>query len=552
MPCRRAQAIAGALATRTLTTRALPKLKVQPAPTLKLLEATAAFVPQVFADDPRQLQEWNRILSAALADIRSSNPRPLRLVVCGTGTGAHDLVTALLEQPFASDAEQTQTLRERWAAAPPDQTSLTIEYGNLATEGSLPLHLAYLDQFPVPLQVVEAADPAMLQTADVGVLVTRLDELHSLTITRPDTLVVLDIDETDFHRRASTSTSTAPRGKYLFVSPSQALSALTALRNSLATPEAVQRYQASILASRMPTVIQSLHTILASFEDTSMLRNRTALAQVRSALAACSAAIRDAKAELNRLSAGVSDLDALVEGELVKVHRDVLGRPDDHAVDRALSKSTSRMKGKIDYMSKWHRSMWTVDEITTNVTQIVWRVWCTDLEKELVFHAGRLQHMQRIFTDRTFDLLAPSNTRALHSPILDNALRQLTTAPDFPVRPSTLTEPFSACSRLILDVPTARLHVSGQRALLGMGGAIATGMGISWAGYFGYSANLEPGTAVATGMLVALLGVHWASWRWKKGMKRWWDDFMRVAGGLKQDVTVRGGQTFLVFLIAFK
>ncbi|KAJ6547625.1 hypothetical protein B0H19DRAFT_1166626 [Mycena capillaripes] len=546
MPCPR-------LARRNLHTAqrirfysAQPKLKPAPgSDTLHLLEATAAFVPQALAHDPRQLNLWNGVLSNVLADMRSYHPRPARLVVCGTDTSARDVVTALLEEPFTSDAQQTRILRERWAAAAPEQTSLTIEYGSPAAEGSLRLPLAYLDQFPVPLQVIEGADPDLLHTADVPVLVTRLDELQALSIARPDCLVVLNIEDTDSQPRASTSRSPVAPSKYLFVSPAQALSALAAVRESPASPDAVQRYQTTFLASRMPTLTQTLHAILASLQNTSALRNRTALAQIRGALAACRVAMQDAREELDRVAAGVSDLNALVEEERVKVQRDVFGSPDDHAVDRALQDATALMKLKIDHM-QWLRTMFVIDELSTYITQTVRRVWCVSLEKELTFHAGRLSHMQRALTARTFELLSPANTRSLHSPVLINVLRQLTAAPTFPVVPAALVEPLNTRSKMIIDAPTARLHVAGQRAVFRIGGTTAAGMGISWAGYLGYLMNahtlvgslmLEPGTAVATGMLVAVVGVHWAKGYWNRARKRWWEDFMRVVGGAKQDIT---------------
>lgn len=166
---------------------------------------------------------------------------------------------------------------------------------------------------------------------------------------------------------------------------------------------------------------------------------------------------------------------------------------------------------------------------------------------QLTFHSGRLAHMQRAFTARAFDLLAPSNTRGLHSPVLLNALRQQTANPTFPVLPNTLAAPLATRGQLILGAPTARLHVAAQRALFGLGGSTAVGMAISWAGYIGYALNadglaglllFEPGTAVGTGMLISLLGVHWSARKWNKARARWWDDFTRVAGGVKQDITV--------------
>ncbi|KAJ7774513.1 hypothetical protein DFH07DRAFT_952217 [Mycena maculata] len=525
---------------------ALPKLKSAPADEiLNLLETTASFVPQVLADDPSELKLWNGIFSTLIADIRSPYPRPVRLVVYGSKTsGARDLVTALLEEPFTSDPQHARNLRGR-AGMSPEQTSLTIEYGSLAAEGSLRLPLTFLDQFPVPVQVIEAVDPSDLQTADVPVLVSRLEELHILRITRPDSLVAINIEPTETQPRASTSRSTVAPARYLYVSPSQALVALDALRESSPeSPEAVQRYQTAFLASRVPTLTQTLHAILASLENTAMLRNRTALAQIQSALAACRAAIQESRAELDRIAAGVSNLDACVEEERAKVNREVFGSPDDHAVDRALADASSMLENKLGEM-KWHRMMWHIDEMTTYMAQTVRRVWCVGLATQLTFHSGRLHRMQREFTDRGFALLAPSNTRALYSPVLHNTLRQLAAAPTFPIEASTLLDPLDARGNQILESPTARMHVAGQRALFGMGGAIATGMAISWAGWIGQLLNadgilayaIDPATGMATGTLLCLSGIYWSSRRWTRARKDWWADFLRVSGGLKQDIT---------------
>ncbi|KAJ7452344.1 hypothetical protein B0H11DRAFT_2245830 [Mycena galericulata] len=529
MPCR---PLARAVARSRRRFSTLPKLKPAPTnPTVHLLETTAAFVPQALADEPRQLKLWDGILSTLITDMRSPYPRPVRLVVCGSDTsGARELVTALLEEPFTSDPQQAQSLRERWAAAPPEQTSCTIEYGSPAadSDGSLRLPLAYLDQFPIPVQVIEGADPALLQTADVPVLVSPLEELHALNITRPDLIVAVNIDRTDSQPRASTSRSTVAPAKYLYVSPSQALRALEVLRESPGSPEAVQRYQTAFIASRVPTVTQTLHAILASLENTDKLRNRTALAQ------------------LDRIAASVSDLDSRVEEERCQGEPRGLWLPGGSLLlTAALTDATSVLEYKVNHM-RWWRTVWAIDEITTHITQTVQRVWCVGLEKQLTFHSGRLQRMQHDFTERAFALLVPSNTRALYSPVLHNALRQLTAAPAFPVGPSTLVDPLMARSTQIVEAPTARMHVVGQRALVGMGGASAAGMAISWTGWVGALMNadgvlgfpvLEPATAMATGVLISLLGVSWATWAWNRARKQWLEDVMRVSGGLKQDIT---------------
>ncbi|KAJ7097864.1 hypothetical protein B0H15DRAFT_823044, partial [Mycena belliarum] len=527
---------------------AVPNLKPAPAQdALSLLEAAAAFVPKALANEPAQLSLWNAVLPTAIADMRWPQPRPARLVVCGTDTaGARDLVTALLHEPFASDAQPTRTLRERWRSVPPGQKSLSIEYGSAASDvDGLRLPLPFLNQFPLPMQFIEAGDPAIFHAADVAVLVTRLDELHTLNITRSDALVVVNMEaeEIESERHASAPRSTAVPCKYLFISPSQALSALAVLQESSGSPEAFQRYQTAFLASRMPTLIHALHTILAPIESAFVLRNRTALAQVRSVLAACRAAIEDAKTDMDRLAAGVSDLQGLAEEERAKVHHEVFGLPDEHAVDRALKDVTSGVAHKIGLM-RWWRTMWSIDEITMHITTSVRRLWCVGLEKELIFHSGRLERMQRAFTERGLALVAHSNTRVLHSPVLLNTLRQLSDAPNFRVAPVALADPVSVRGDQILNGPTARLHVTGHRALVGTGVSAFAGALIGWAGWICSFLNvtamgpvLEPGTAMATGTLVTLVGLRWSASHWDKGRRRWLEDFGRVAGGLKQDLT---------------
>jgi hypothetical protein len=180
---------------------------------------------------------------------------------------------------------------------------------------------------------------------------------------------VAPIEDMESQSRASTSRFPVAPSKYFFLSPSQALSALAVVRDS-SDSAAIQQYQTAFLASRMPTLTQALHAILASMQNPSVLRNRTALAQIRGALAACRVAIQDARTELDRVATGVSNLNALIEEERVKVQRDVFGSAEDHAVDRALVDATKMMKMKIDHMY-WRRTIWTIDELSTYLAATV-------------------------------------------------------------------------------------------------------------------------------------------------------------------------------------
>lgn len=88
--------------------------------------------------------------------------------------------------------------------------------------------------------------------------------------------------------------------------------------------------------------------------------------------------------------------------------------------------------------------------------------------------------------------------------------------------------------------------------MLSMGGGIAAGAGIGWAGWMGWIAasgegvlgfvGMEAGTAVGAGVLGALLGVRWAVGRWERAKRLWWQDWARVGEGLGRDLKVRDFQ----------
>jgi hypothetical protein len=93
-----------------------------------------------------------------------------------------------------------------------------------------------------------------------------------------------------------------------------------------------------------------------------------------------------------------------------------------------------------------------------------------------------------------------------------------------------------------------RLHIAGQRAVLVMSGGVATGAGISWAGWLSWLlgsgegllgfVGMDAGTAVGVGILSAVASIRWAVGKWEKSKKRWWQDWSRVGEGLDRDLKV--------------
>jgi hypothetical protein len=78
-----------------------------------------------------------------------------------------------------------------------------------------------------------------------------------------------------------------------------------------------------------------------------------------------------------------------------------------------------------------------------------------------------------------------------------------------------------------------------------MGGAVAAGAGVGWAGWvhaaglgLGLGAVDGGGTAVGAGVLGALVGVRWGVGAWERAKKGWWADWDRVGEGLERDLKV--------------
>lgn len=108
--------------------------------------------------------------------------------------------------------------------------------------------------------------------------------------------------------------------------------------------------------------------------------------------------------------------------------------------------------------------------------------------------------------------------------------------------PAAFAAPLYA-RRQQLRFPSARLQTTANRALLGMGGSVFGGMGITWAGWAGqlgiFDMVMQVETALGVGMLGALVGIRWAVGRFERAKKKWWKDYDRVGMGLKRDLEVR-------------
>ena len=166
--------------------------------------------------------------------------------------------------------------------------------------------------------------------------------------------------------------------------------------------------------------------------------------------------------------------------------------------------------------------------------------------RQLILKTGKLIALQREMSASAFELL--SKHPAIQTAILQNQILQLRNSPTYQLSPGSLTKPTHSRRDQMIKYPTTRLHIAGQQVILGMGGGVATGVGVGWAGWLGWLLGsgegifgflgMDPGTAIGVSMLVAVASIRWSIGSWEKAKTRWWQDWDRVGEGLDRDLKV--------------
>ena len=459
---------------------------------------------------------------------------------------------------------------------------------------SLQLPSSYLGQFDVPIQITELRMPQSKRLvlprvlenltvfeADVPIIVcnpivTPLSRIlasplpHNTILVLSSSLCQADLDEIIQHQ---TPHGRRPLRVFILADPKLAVDAIHTLQSDGYFAPAIGRFQNDFMGSRVSTVTHALQDKLKSTSSMSpllSLRAKTSLYHIQDALSASLASIRVMRRDLNQASIDASDLRAKIEEAQARVQGDIFSAPpgdraDVDQVTEAIRLAEAEMRLIMDRLT-WWTMIWKVDEISSIVGHAVTRTWCKALEKkvgsglfsqislfitaqryiQLILHTGRLSTLQQSMTDSAFTLL--STHQNVPSAVLRNNLLQLTGLPKYPLTPESLTQPLSRRRDQILQYPTMRLHIAGQRAVLMMSGGVATGVGISWAGWLGWLlgngegllgfVGMDAGTAVGVGMLSAVAGIRWAVGKWEKSKKRWWQDWSRVGEGLDRDLKV--------------
>ncbi|KAI0633523.1 hypothetical protein C8Q77DRAFT_1195377 [Trametes polyzona] len=589
--CRRAGTGVRRAALSTTAGSTAAKLEERRAHTLTVLHKTTALLPRILPDlrssasdapEHESLQFWEDVLAKVHEDLSLSPEKGkdrVRVAVYGVDefSSAGDLVTALLEDPFVSD-DQKKALHSRWEGRPEGSRSVKLQYGTSITEGDV-VHVqsSWLQHFGVPIEVSEhkpsssSETSRALFTADIPVILCNpastplpailpVSTSPTLPVSREHTVLAVS-SPSPTHPSAAAQT---PHVKALalhanlrivYVDPARALQGLAHLGQSPASPLSVQRYQDDVTGSNVSSVTHAVKDIISgALGDSSTLpessrvvavHTQTGRALVKDALLVCRTVLRHEELEADNVLTGTSTLRGQMEEARAKVQREVFGAPekDGDEIAKAVGQARKSVKVTMDAL-QWYKLFWRVDDIREVVTAAVDRAWCRDLERKLVFHAGRLAALQTSFKDsaaalcRSFPQSSP-----YHSHVLQNSLERIVASPSYPLTASVLTSPLHA-RQSQLGFPTERLHAFAQRAVLTMSGSVLGGFGVAWAGWASdlglaggfFNVGMGAETALGVGMLGGVLGVRWAVSRWDRARKRWWKDWDRVTEGLERDL----------------
>lgn len=162
--------------------------------------------------------------------------------------------------------------------------------------------------------------------------------------------------------------------------PPRAVAAIEALPADPRSSATVQRYQDDFTGSRVSTLTAVLKSRFAS--GSNHIRTQTALAQIRFTLATSHNTIRNAKRELETLSAAIGHLRDRIEETKIRVQGDILGRQEGDKVVTALDNARKELSVVMDRLS-WFRMVSRVDEISHIVGQAIEKAWCQELEKQV-------------------------------------------------------------------------------------------------------------------------------------------------------------------------
>ena len=343
-------------------------------------------------------------------------------------SGAFDLVTALLEDEFSSNQENTRLLRSR-----PRNTTHSIQSDPTPTQSpdSLSLSSQWLTRFPTPVEIVELpttasdADLITLLTADIPVVVFNpimmsptdvlQSPLYRTVLSHPHAILVIIGTETPEARSCVRSlfashSSRSEHGskqvegeaetiwtkppKVICVNPSQALESLYTLKENPTSLQAIGNYQHGKISSRISDFDSAVRENLAEAQATLgkgvPLHAFTAAALLHQSLNLARRALDGSLREVDDLACGVSDILGETETTKVSLRPEVLciwdgvtGKETEmDEVKKAMIKSKEDVERALDTLG-WWKLLWRVDDVQEIVNAAIQRQWCRGLERSV-------------------------------------------------------------------------------------------------------------------------------------------------------------------------
>ena len=364
------------------------------------------------------------------------------------------------------------------------------------------------------------------------------------------------------------SRHTGPRIHFHAVASEAAIDAQAAfrrdqLKEALAAPPspsyaaAVSRFQDSLELSGLPRLSESVLKSLGSFRD-----NYIPSPPVRSSMATVSAAVHRARGSINSAVEEIKDTQDRIRRLSVESRSQIRKFKEDLFADgKLVSASTnSSRKGVETYLSslRWWKLPWRVDELASDITNILKSTYARDLERkvrssfggygcvcllvepfQLVYQTGRFVSLQDSIETSVLRAVTYPPTSPLHSPLLLNSLEQLDVQQSIRLSPTSLLSPIERRLAQMISrsgSPLAHLHLRAQILLLQTYGLSIGGPAAAWGSWAAGVAGEE--LAMGAGTLSFVLGLRWAVGRWERAKRRWWESWDRVDEGLERDLEV--------------
>ncbi|SCZ89256.1 BZ3501_MvSof-1269-A2-R1_Chr9g10096 [Microbotryum saponariae] len=496
-------------------------------------------------------------------------------------SGVSPIVTAMLDEPLASNAQVSLALAARHLRLT-DSEVLTIKPGDVpranVSTNELELPSAWLEAHRVQVVELIHGDLAPKQvsldslfSSDVVVLVLSSDRALSPASTRsllneikgkPNLILALNTLDASpssaasslrslSHQLSTLYPSSKDESEIIAVSSEQASSALNSLQPAEATsqPDSFEHFQSAFMKSGVPYLKDEVKRLISSVDRPTLHRQAAefTLDKAIEASAVEGAKIQDS---LHKVETDIAALDFIIDEATSAVLASLgvgsqgLKVPEEH-----MQNSMKALRQVLDHQLAWYVLPWKTDELVAEIALVTGTTYLVDFEQHLLYSTGRLDSLANTLSQKTNELvqtrafLPPqSSTSAplasLHFPVLLNQIQQAEKESRVSAS-TTLISPLHLRRNQITcpGGPAETLQAKAQKLVVEASsmttGSILAGVGLEVTHY----------ADLMTSAGVGLLGVTLAAWGlqrgWGKAKMRFEKDVQqRVRSGLEEDLGI--------------